>query len=200
LLETRENIKIESHSFYHIICDWFSQGSSKKIIFLLKKKIQNGRFNKTEFFKIANSQNVFVKISWIGPWISMIDWCKGHWCSSTYMVKRLSDVSSKTSKKCIFCVYRLFLPLRHQSILLTQGSIHEIFTKCFWELAILKNSVFLVGHFGFFFSKKYCFLFHPHENQSKLLGYQGWVQILMITLVYGKRVSVRSNLLHSVYE
>ena len=30
LLETRENIKIESHSFYHIICDKFSWGSSKK--------------------------------------------------------------------------------------------------------------------------------------------------------------------------
>ena len=27
LLETRENIKIESHSFYHIICDKFSWGS-----------------------------------------------------------------------------------------------------------------------------------------------------------------------------
>ena len=30
LLETRENIKIESRSFYHIICGWFSWGSSKK--------------------------------------------------------------------------------------------------------------------------------------------------------------------------
>ena len=41
-------------------------------------------------------------------------------------------------------------------------------------------------------------LLHPHENQSKLLGYQGWVEILKITLVYSKRVSVRNNLLHSV--
>ena len=40
----------------------------------------------------------------------------------------------------------------------------------------------------------------PHENQSKLLGYQGWVEILMITLVYSKRVSVRNNLLHSVHQ
>ena len=29
--------------------------------------------------------------------------------------------------------------------------------------------------------------------------YQGWVEILMITLVYSKRVSVRNNLLHSVH-
>ena len=45
---------------------------------------------------------------------------------------------------------------------------------------------------------KNSFLLHPHENQPKLLGYQGWVEILMITLVYSKRVSVRNNLLHSV--
>ena len=38
-----------------------------------KKKIQNGRLKKTEFFKIANSQKKFVKISWIGPWVSRID-------------------------------------------------------------------------------------------------------------------------------
>jgi hypothetical protein len=34
----------------------------------LKKKFQNGRFKKTEFFKMANSQKKIVKISWIGPW------------------------------------------------------------------------------------------------------------------------------------
>jgi hypothetical protein len=28
---------------------------------------------KWPFFKIANSQNSFVKISWIGPWVSGID-------------------------------------------------------------------------------------------------------------------------------
>ena len=42
----------------------------------------------------------------------------------------------------------------------------------------------------FFFQKKKEILLHPHENQSKLLGYQGWVKILMITLVYSKRVCV----------
>ena len=41
-LETRENTKIESHPFYHIICDWFSWGSSKKkrvwIFFVIQKE------------------------------------------------------------------------------------------------------------------------------------------------------------------
>ena len=72
LLETRENIKIESHSFYHLICDKFSWGSSKKNFFL-KKKNQNGRFSKWPFFKMANSQKIFTKISQIGAWVSRID-------------------------------------------------------------------------------------------------------------------------------
>jgi hypothetical protein len=31
------------------------------------------------------------------------------------------------------------------------------------------------------------FLLHPHENQSIIIGYQGWVKILMITLVYSPK-------------
>ena len=51
----------------------------------LKKKNQNSWLKKkTMFFKIANPQYFFVKISWIGtwPWVSRIYWCEGHWCSS----------------------------------------------------------------------------------------------------------------------
>ena len=76
-----------------------------------KKQIQNGRLKKSSFSSSANSQYFFLKISWIGPWVSRIDWCEGHWCGSTYMVVRLSDISSKTGKKCIFGVFRLFLSL-----------------------------------------------------------------------------------------
>ena len=36
---------------------------------------------------------------------------KWYWCGSTYMVVRLSNISSKTGKKCIFCVFRPFLSL-----------------------------------------------------------------------------------------
>ena len=51
LLETREDIPwVESHSFYHIICDRFSWGSSN-FFFLFKKRIQNGRFSKGHFSK-----------------------------------------------------------------------------------------------------------------------------------------------------
>ena len=86
-------------------------GMKQKKNFFLKKKIQNGRLKKTEFFNSANSQYFFVKISWIDSWVSRIDWCEGHWCDSIYMAVRLSDISSKTGKKCIFGVFRLFLCL-----------------------------------------------------------------------------------------
>ena len=85
--------------------DWFSWGWS---IFF---NLQNGWIKKTEFFKIANFQNVFAKISEIGPWVSRIDWCEVHWCGSTYIVVRLSNISSKTGKKWFYGVFRLFLHL-----------------------------------------------------------------------------------------
>ena len=48
---------------------------------------------------------------WFGPWISRIDWCEGHWFGLTFMVVRMSDIGSKTGKKCVFCVFRLVLSL-----------------------------------------------------------------------------------------
>jgi hypothetical protein len=48
-------------------------GIKEKKIFKKKKKIQNGRFSKWPFFKIANSQNFFVNISLIGSWVSRIN-------------------------------------------------------------------------------------------------------------------------------
>ena len=76
--------------------------------FFWKNEIQNGRLKKRSFFKIANSQYFFVKISWSSPWVSRIHWCEGHWYGSTYMAVRLSDISSKTGQKCIFCVFGPF--------------------------------------------------------------------------------------------
>ena len=95
-LETKENIKISTHPFYHVNLDWFSWEWSKKKFFFWKKKSKMAVFQKWPFFKIANSQNFFVKISQIRPWVSRIAWCEGHWSGSTYMVVRLSDISSKT--------------------------------------------------------------------------------------------------------
>jgi hypothetical protein len=43
------------------------------LIGIKQKRIQNGRLKKTEFFKIADSQKIFSKISQIVPWVSKID-------------------------------------------------------------------------------------------------------------------------------
>ena len=46
-------------------------------------------------------------------------------------------------------------------------------------------------HFDFF-------LLHSHENRSKFLGQQGWVEILMIILVSSKFLAMRNATLYSV--
>ena len=118
-----------------------------------------------------------MKFSWIGPWVSRIDWCEGHWNVSTYMVVRLSDRSSKTDKKCVFCVFRLFwayvgpphdhiswaVPMPFASIISTNPrtnpwEFHEKILRiggagkrCFFEAAILN---FLSRPFWIFF----CFI------------------------------------------
>ena len=50
-LETKENIKILTHPFYHVNLDRFSWEWSKKKFFFFWKKIQNGRFSKMAIFQ-----------------------------------------------------------------------------------------------------------------------------------------------------
>ena len=65
-------------------------------------------------FQLRQFSIFFMKFPWIGSWVSRINWCEGHWCSSTYMVVRLSDIRSKTGKTCIFCVLGCFCPYVRQ--------------------------------------------------------------------------------------
>ena len=74
----------------------FSLRWSKKKLFFLKKRNQNGH-SKNLIFQLRQFLIFFMKISWIGPWVSRIDWCEGYWCGSIYMVVRLSEISSKTA-------------------------------------------------------------------------------------------------------
>ena len=50
---------------------------------------------KSLFSKTANSPFFFVKISWIGPWLSRIDWCK-YFSLSTYIAVRQSEMPSNS--------------------------------------------------------------------------------------------------------
>jgi hypothetical protein len=48
-----------------------------------KQNNQNGRLKKPAFFRTANSQYFFAKISGIDPWVSRINCCKEQRCGST---------------------------------------------------------------------------------------------------------------------
>ena len=105
--------------------------------------------SKKQIFKIVNSQKSFVKISQIGPWVYRIDWCKGHWCGSTYMAMRLSDISSKTAKK-------------HK-----KGPIFEILAgKNLENWRFWKTQLFSVIHF----SNNFFFCFIPMKISPNLYG------------------------------
>ena len=71
-----------------------------------KKKNQNHRLRKLKiadlenwkwppqkepsFSSSNNSQYFFMKFFWIGSWVSRLDWCEGHCCGLTYMVKQVT--------------------------------------------------------------------------------------------------------------
>ena len=71
----------------------FVIGKKQNKNIFLEKKNQNGLIKESSF----SSSPIFSQVS-------RIDWCNRHWCGSTYMVVRQSDISSKTGKKCMFDV------------------------------------------------------------------------------------------------
>ena len=102
-LETRVTIKISIHPCYTRNFDWFPYGMKQKK-FWKKNPKWNWVFQNLQFSIIA-------KISGMGPWVSRINWWEEHWCSSIYMVVRLSDVSSKRGWKHKKCIFSPFLSL-----------------------------------------------------------------------------------------
>ena len=111
-----------------------------RVIIKIKKKYQNGWLKKAEIFNSPSSQFFFAKISGIGLWVSTINWCKGHWCGSTYLVVRLSDIKGQfTVKNAIL----LFLALFWTDVRQPDDHID-------WELGVLKISVCLSWSFDFF--------------------------------------------------
>ena len=56
------------------------------------------------------------------------------------------------------------------------------FSKTILRIANFESTILI-----FVFQKKKKVLLYFHENQSKVLGYQEWVKILMITLVSSQK-------------
>ena len=168
--------------------DFYGDEAKKKK--KLRKKFQNGRLKKTDFFKMANSQKKFLKILWIGPMVSRIDWCEGHWCGSIYMVMRLSDISSKTAKNAFLVFlghFWAYFGQSHDHIgwatsmpfksinSINPNLIHEIFVKKYWELAELENDILILFLVIF---KKHFFINEKtkgfHINRYHLFLRYGW--------------------------
>ena len=63
----------------------------------------------------------------------------------------------------------------YRSILLTKWPICEIFTKKSWELAILKNALFLSWPFWIFFFKKKKFFFALFPSKSVQIYMVEWM-------------------------
>ena len=93
------------------------------------KKIQNGRLKKRSFSISANSQYFFSKFSWMGPWVSRIDWCKGNWCDSTYKAVRLSNISSNRLK-----IHFLVIFLASDNCLTTTWQLLDDCPTTVWQL------------------------------------------------------------------
>ena len=97
-------------------CKNESQGligkKQKQNFFLIKKKIQNGWLKKA-CFPAPPILNIFSPKfhGLVLQLVELID-AKGIGVAQPkYMAVRLSDISSKTGNKCIFCVFRPFLSL-----------------------------------------------------------------------------------------
>ena len=94
------------HMFTQLLFWAGNQGNHQnfKLIFLKKANPKWPTQKKLVFQFCQFSTCFFFKNFMDWSLVSRIDWCKGHWCESTYMVVRLSNVSSKTGKKCIFWI------------------------------------------------------------------------------------------------
>ena len=128
--------------------------------FLLEKKNKISKWptQKKVIFQLRQLSIFFTKISWIGPWVGRIDFCKGHWCGSTYMVTRLSYISLQTGQKCVFWPFWANVGQYHDHIgwatsmpfTSIQGLIHEIFIKKYLELLKVENDIlFIIYLFSF---------------------------------------------------
>ena len=66
-----------------LVIDNMFVDTSGYLLWIPKKLVSCGRLKKNTFFKTVHTQYFFAKLSGIGPWVSMINWCKGHQCEST---------------------------------------------------------------------------------------------------------------------
>ena len=129
----------------------------KPVSLLFEKKNQNGWLKKTEIFKIANSQKILRKFHRL-----VLDWFELFGCFWAYVGQPHGHIGWATSMP--------FTSINSTNPRTNPWNYREIF----WELAILKISVFLSRPFWFFFSKNY-FLFASFLWKSAQIYMVEWM-------------------------
>ena len=100
--DSEENIRIAEKNGTSCKSHW----KKHKKKYFWKKEIQNGQLKKNWFSSSTNSRYFFTKISWIGPLVSRIDWCEGHWCQNFCINQTCLDW--KTTVPLLLSDYFLF--------------------------------------------------------------------------------------------
>ena len=159
-------------------------------------------FKKRQFFKSTNSEHFFTKISENGPWVSRRNCVLGKWCSSTFMVVRLSNKRAKTTKNA-------FLPLKWPFVGQPDNHIGWATSLAYsWVSSTYPRTIswnfgekmFKIGGFEklpFFeitkfqywkFKKIWLFFFHSCWNVLQILWQHGSNSIFKITLISSKKL------------
>ena len=134
--------------------------------------------NKKLIFQFRQFSIFFTKISWIGPLVNWLMqralvWLNPYGREDVW--NKLKN-SLKTQKMHFLPVFELMSNSlttilhqcpSHQSILGTQGTIHEIFMIQYWELAELENELF--------FSRTFCLKTCPSLLVSKDFSKFWWL-------------------------
>ena len=104
---------------------------------------------------------------------------------------------NRTSHFCLsdcvrFCLR--YLPKQISGILYRRYFCHSLRFDFFSSLGRSKPNIYCAFFACFFFLR------HPYSNQSQFMGYQGWDEILMITLIFSKKLGGYKIMRNTVLE
>ena len=132
-------------------------------------------------FKLIMDLGLLLKMNSNQKWRISIDQNKCFLFSKKYILFSLLSFAKAICQQCFLTAYSRVTTIyiepnqcpSHQSILLTQGPIHENFMKKYWELAELENEVFLRRPFWIFKSAILNFFFASFHWKMQPISMRG---------------------------
>ena len=144
-----------------------------------------------------------------------LGWFSWEWSKKKYFFseKKIQNGKLKNAFSVLFGCFRAFVGQPHGHILWATSMPFASFnpTNPRTHLRNFREKFLRIGDFekwaffesailNFFFEKKKKKLLHSHENQPKFIWYNGWVEIMMFSLVSRKFLAMRNIALYSVGE